>query len=208
MSDPARPALVALADRLGVFAGYHDIQGTHRPTSDATREALCTAMGFACASEAEASQRLAELDADAAAQVVAPVQIFRALPDRAPSLRVRMPPSATATAGELQVAGARSEVTLPASDGVAWVELPLPAALEPGVHELRLAFAGRSVAQLLIAAPATAYRADEALGARKALGIWTNSTPVRVARTRASATSATSREWPTRSASSASTSSR
>jgi 4-alpha-glucanotransferase len=179
MSDPARPALAALADRLGVFAGYHDIQGTPRPTSDATREALCTAMGFACASEAEASQRLAELDAEAAMQIVAPVQVFRALPDRATTLRVRAPASAAPVTAELQLAGARSEVTLPAGDGLAWTELALPAPLEPGAHPVRLSLGGRAVEQLLIVAPATAYRADEALGARRALGVWTNLYTVR-----------------------------
>ena len=184
MSDPARPALAALADRLGVYAGYHDIQGTHRPTSDPTREALCTAMGFACASEAEASQRLAELDAEAAAEIVAPVQVFRAGPERAPTLRVRAPASGAPVAGELVLrldggGEARSEVSLPAGDGRAWTEVALPVPLEPGAHEVRLSLAGRTAAQLLIAAPATAYRADEALGGRRALGVWTNLYTVR-----------------------------
>ena len=184
MSDPARPALAALADRLGVFGGYHDILGTWRATGDATREALCAAMGFACDSEAEAGQRLEELDAEAAAQVVAPLQVFRLLPDRVPSLRVRAPAAAAPVAAELELmaesgARTRAERSLPAGDGSAWSELALPAPIEPGAHELRLSFGGRSFAQLLIAAPATAWSADEALGARRALGVWTNLYTVR-----------------------------
>src|SRR5262249_36443919 len=184
VSDPARPALAALADRLGVFGGYHDIQGTWRPTSDPTREALCTSMGFGCDSEAEASRRLAELAAEAAAQVVAPLQVFRLLPDRVPALRVRAPAAAAPVAAELELvseggAPAKAEVTLPAGDGHVWSELALPAPLEPGAHELRLSFGGRSHRQLLIAAPATAWRADETLAARRALGVWTNLYTVR-----------------------------
>ena len=184
MSDSARPALAALADRLGVFGGYHDIQGSWRTTSDATREALCAAMGFACASEVDAGRRLAELDAETAAQVVAPLQVFRLLPDRTPMLRVRAPVATAPVAAELELvpesgSRARAEFALPPGDGGAWSEFALPVPVEPGAHELRLSFGGRSFAQLLIAAPATAWRADEALGARRALGVWTNLYTVR-----------------------------
>lgn len=175
MSESARPALGRLAERLGVFSSYHDIAGVHRPTSDATREALCTAMGFACGSEAEAEVRLAEGVATDAEQWLEPVRVFRQTPGAPPSLRVR-----GAADGEAQVeialeSGERSSVTARVAAG----ELALPAELEPGAYELRVELAGRAASQLLIVAPRTAWRADEALGGARALGVWTNLYTVR-----------------------------
>ncbi|HXZ84753.1 MAG TPA: hypothetical protein VEI82_04610, partial [Myxococcota bacterium] len=181
MSDPPRPALAALAERLGIFASYYDIAGTHRVTSDATREALCTAMGVACASEAEARLRLDELAGREAARRIAPVQLLRA--GEAARLGVRAPASERPREAQLELTledGARSRVALelPAGDGTASAELPLPVPLPPGVHQLSLELpgpgAGERARQILVVAPASAWRADEALGAQRALGVWTN----------------------------------
>ncbi|HTO07141.1 MAG TPA: 4-alpha-glucanotransferase [Myxococcota bacterium] len=169
MTDSARPALARLADRLGVFASYHDIAGTYRPTSDATREALCSAMGYACASEAEAEARLAELAAHEAEHWLDPVAVLREEPGAPLRLRLRAPD------GEAQLELARESggVTRSAVT-VSGGQLALPADLGPGVHELQLEFPERKASQLLIVAPRTAWRADEALGEDRALGVWTN----------------------------------
>jgi 4-alpha-glucanotransferase len=175
VSPAARPALGRLAELLGVFASYHDIAGVHRPTSDATREALCAAMGLACASEADAEARLAELAAADAEQWLEPVSVFRETPGAAPSLPVR-----AAADGEAQVeialeSGERSRVTARIAAG----RLQLPAELAPGAHELRVELAGRAASQLLIVAPRTAWRADETLGGGRGLGVWANLYTVR-----------------------------
>ncbi|MFI5316353.1 MAG: 4-alpha-glucanotransferase [Myxococcota bacterium] len=174
MSDSPRPALGRLAERLGVFARYHDIAGTERATSDATREALCAAMGFACASEAEAEARLAELAAREAEQWLDPVRVLRAQPGAPPTLRARVP-DAEAALEIARESGERTRQTVSIRGG----ELALPADLEAGVHELRVELAGSSARQILIVAPRTAWRADEALGAARALGVWTNLYTVR-----------------------------
>ena len=175
MSQSARPALGRLADRLGVFAGYHDIAGTHRPTSDATREALCAAMGFACSSESEAETRLAELAAADAEHWLEPVRVFRETPGTAPKLGVRGVPDGEAQVEISAESGERWKVTARVAGG----ELFLPAELGPGAHELRVELAGRAATQLLIVAPRSAWRADESLGAGRALGVWTNLYTVR-----------------------------
>jgi 4-alpha-glucanotransferase len=70
----ARPRLRALARRLGVEDGYRSaIDERWIATSDATREALVEAMGFAASSESLAEASLARLDD----------QPHRAAPDRA-----------------------------------------------------------------------------------------------------------------------------
>lgn len=188
MSESARPALVALAERLGVFASYYDIAGTHRPTSDTTREGLCSAMGLACASESDAQRTLEELGAREAAQRVAPVQVVRERAGEVPQIRLRAAASERAheVGVELVCEGgerARSALQLPEGDGGGFAELPLPISPGPGVHEVRLDFggagAGERVRQLLIVAPTTAWRADEALGSERALGLWTHLYTVR-----------------------------
>ncbi|HXX49503.1 MAG TPA: hypothetical protein VEN47_14835, partial [Myxococcota bacterium] len=183
MADPVRPALAALAERLGVFSSYYDIAGTHRPTSDATREALCAAMGFACASEVEAGLRLEELVAREAALRIAPVQVFRGRAGETPRIRLRAPASERRREIGVELvheAGerARFAIELPAGGDAEAREVALPTSPGPGVHELALDLggtgAGDRARQLLIVAPATAWRADEALGSGRALGLWTN----------------------------------
>ncbi len=174
MSD-SRPALQRLADRLGVFADYHDIGGTRRVTSDSTREALCAAMGFACGTEAEAEARLAELEAAERAEWLAPVHVWRDSPGAAHTLRPRGARDGEAVIQIASESGGRTRVTAPVKDG----ELTLPCELELGAHELSVELDGRTATQLRIVAPRTAWRADESLGVARALGVWTNLYTVR-----------------------------
>jgi 4-alpha-glucanotransferase len=174
MADSQRPALGRLAERLGVFASYHDITGTYRPTSDATREALCAAMGCACGSEAEAEARLAELATHEAEHWLEPVCVVREQPGSPLRIRLRVPD------GEAQLELLRESGESTRSAGlVTGGELVLPADLGPGVHELHVEFPDRKASQTLIVAPRTAWRADEALGEGRALGVWTNLYTVR-----------------------------
>jgi len=180
VSHSARPALAELADRLGVYRDYHDIAGTRRPTSDATREALCAAMGFAGATESEARARLDELAAQDRARVLAPVQVFRARAGAAPGLQVRRF-EATPREAELALvleSGERRHTTVSLAGNE--LELALPGPLEPGVHEVSLdSGSGAPARQVLVVAPETAWRAEDALGDGRALGLWTNLYTVR-----------------------------
>src|SRR5262245_22983617 len=174
MSD-SRPALKRLADRLGVYSDYHDIGGTRRVPSDATREALCSAMGFACATEAEAEARLGELEAADRAEWLAPVHVWRDSPGAAHTVHVRGARDVEAQVEIASESGHRSRVTARVKDG----ELTLPFELELGAHELRVELDGRAATQLRIVVPRTAWRADESLGASRALGVWANPYTVR-----------------------------
>ncbi|HTO52536.1 MAG TPA: 4-alpha-glucanotransferase [Myxococcota bacterium] len=166
MSDPARPVLQRLADKLGIYSSYHDIAGTFRPTSDATREALCAAMGYACGTEAEANARVAELAAEESETWLEPVNVVRER-DGAPRVWVRAPD------GEAQVELGPKAATRGVCP-IAGNQLTLPVSLAPGIHELHVELGDRKASQLLIVSPRSAWRADEALGAARALGVWTN----------------------------------
>ncbi len=61
-----RPALGALAERLGIAPGYHSaVDGAWHATSDATRERLVAAMGFEVDSETRTQALLDALEAEA-----------------------------------------------------------------------------------------------------------------------------------------------
>ena len=88
-----RPALRALADRVGILPSYLDQNGRDmRETSDETREALLSALGYDASSEVAAGQRLVELERAERARLVAPVQVWREYEQAQPSLRVSLPP--------------------------------------------------------------------------------------------------------------------
>jgi 4-alpha-glucanotransferase len=167
MTDSARPALQRLSDKLGIYSSYHDIAGTFRPTSDATREALCAAMGHACASEAEAEASAAALEAQEAEQWLPPVAVLRTRGERLVG-SVRLEDGeydAELSGGGIRPLAFKAKVTRGA------LEL---AALEPGEYELTIRPHGRVATQTLVVAPETCWRVDEALGDARALGVWTN----------------------------------
>ncbi len=67
-----RPLLRTLASRLGVTAGYTDVAGRRRHTSDTTREALVAALGWDGSSEEAASRSLRALGQEAAGRGAEP----------------------------------------------------------------------------------------------------------------------------------------
>jgi 4-alpha-glucanotransferase len=78
MQDQAEQALLArLAERVGIAADYYDIAGTLHVTSDDTRRAILTAMGFRVDSSASLTQALREWDEAPWQRPCDPVQILR-----------------------------------------------------------------------------------------------------------------------------------
>jgi 4-alpha-glucanotransferase len=73
-----RPALRALAERVGIVSSYHSIDGQHRVTSEETALLLLEAMGLACDSDAAIERELAAWDARAAARLLPPVRVVEA----------------------------------------------------------------------------------------------------------------------------------
>jgi 4-alpha-glucanotransferase len=78
MQDQTEQALLArLAERVGIAADYYDIAGTLHVTSDDTRRAILTAMGFTVDSPASLTQALREWDEAPWQRPCDPVRILR-----------------------------------------------------------------------------------------------------------------------------------
>jgi 4-alpha-glucanotransferase len=182
----ARPALRALAERLGIVSSYWDLAGRERVTSDATREALLAAMGVDAGDEARAERALAALAAEAAERWIEPVLVWREYAGAAPALPVRIPPGVDTGTWRIElrdeqgaVHDAEGRLPAPAErDAEGRVQLPLPVHPPPGYYELLLEARGHGFAhrasQRFVMAPRTALAVDEVPGARGAFGLWAN----------------------------------
>jgi 4-alpha-glucanotransferase len=169
-----RPALRALAERLGIISEYVDQEHTVVRTSDATREALLRVMGFDARTEATARTWLAELDEGERKDVVPPVRVVERDAASAKRVRVQLPPGA---------ARARVRVTVIEEGGTQWRAegdirragtVTLPSALPYGYHRLEVD-AGHDVReQSLIVVPRHCVTASQRLGRRKVMGIVAN----------------------------------
>jgi 4-alpha-glucanotransferase len=187
-----RPALRALADRLGVLAFYVSQGGAVVRTSDATREALARAMGLDASTEAAAARALAALARAERRRLVAPVRVVRAPAAGRARLAVTLPPGAHGSlewevelaeeGGRVRRAAGRA-ARPPASGRLA---LPLPGVPGLGYHRLRVRLRGsrheRAGAQRLIVVPETCLTAAERLGRRRVFGLAVNLYSLRSAR--------------------------
>lgn len=171
-----RPALRALADRLGILPAYQAAgSGRRRVTSDATRVALLAALGIDAGDESAARHALEALEAEQQAQALDPVQLVGA--GRRARLRLRQP-GAMPVRWELQVQEEDGPVHAAEGRwrrGAAGPRLPR---LPPGVHEVRLVLHGpgtlRHASQTLVVAPAACCDVAELLGRRRVFGLWTH----------------------------------
>ncbi|WP_173050473.1 4-alpha-glucanotransferase [Nitrospira sp. KM1] len=79
MSEPTEESLLAaLAERVGIANHYHDIAGTYHATTNQTKRALLSAMGFAVQSAAELVQAIKAWDEAPWRRLCDPVRIIRA----------------------------------------------------------------------------------------------------------------------------------
>jgi 4-alpha-glucanotransferase len=169
-----RPALHALAVRVGILDAYVSTQGEHCPTSDATRVALLAALGHDASSEAAAERTLTGLEAEQRARLLDPVRVVRE-GERA-SLRLRVS------------AGARVAFRLEGEDGTvhererrprretrtARVALPRLAAGTWTLHAtVRAPGDVREARQTLIVAPQRCVSPAERLSGGTGFGLWT-----------------------------------
>jgi 4-alpha-glucanotransferase len=185
-----RPALRALAERLGIASSYFDLVGRTRDTSDATREALVAALRHDGSTEAAATRALAELDAAAGAALVEPVVVWREFEERVPVVFLAAPPVAHPLDCEIAITlesgdrFTRAACIEPGAPRPLGIELPLRP--PPGHHDVAVRVAGGSYAQTaslrFVMAPRTATTAAERIGAARVFGVWTNLYSVRSAR--------------------------
>lgn len=156
MQDQTEQALLArLAERVGIVADYHDIAGTLHLTSDDTRRAILTAMGFTVDSTASLTQALREWDEAPWQRPCDPVRILRddetgsslscclALEDRKERSAVvewQLRDEANAVVQEGQVGPGLSAVEVRFLNGRRHVrvEIPAPHGLSLGYYSLTL----------------------------------------------------------------------
>src|SRR4051812_8759837 len=87
-----RPALLALAEKLGIQSSYVDQTGEAlRVTSDATREALLEAMGYDVGTEEAAAEALRTLRTAARHRWIEPVRVVRQRSRALSRVMVRVP---------------------------------------------------------------------------------------------------------------------
>lgn len=145
----ARPALGALAGRLGILPGYRDYRGRPVATTDRQRLAVLATMGVDAATEARARRALAALDDAAAARPLAPARVLAGRGARA--AWTPLPPGTGAWRLEVHEEAGRVHRREGARRGGG--RAPLPAALPLGYHRLVLAAGGRRHEQRLIVTP-------------------------------------------------------
>ncbi|HVH19508.1 MAG TPA: 4-alpha-glucanotransferase, partial [Myxococcota bacterium] len=182
-----RPALRALAERLGIASSYYDLVGRLRETSDATREALVAAMRHDGSSEAAAGLALAVFDARAAGALVEPVVVWREFEGHVPIVLVAAPPAPHALDCEIELRLESGERLWracriePGAPRPAPVELPLRP--PPGHHDVAVRVTGpgfaREAALRFVMAPRTALSVRERIGDARVFGLWTNLYSVR-----------------------------
>ena len=175
----SRPALRALARRLGILDHYVDQTGRRIVrTPDVTRETLLAVMGFDAPSEDAARGWLDELDHADAHEAVEPVRVVQRDAAAAKIVHVRVPPEA----GE-----ARVSVTITEESGQAWrmtargrrrVAIRIPALLPYGYHRVSVEIesAGQDITaeQSLIVVPSRCLAPDSLLGADRVFGLVAN----------------------------------
>ena len=184
-------ALRQLADRVGIIAEYRDQTGTEtRRTSDETRVAILSAMGFDVGDDAAARRALEEFDARERDRLLPPVRVVQRGPD-AGTLRLACgegwPASIDWRVEIIEEGGARRQEAGRAArrkDGR--YHLLLPSTPDLGYHTLRVSvMAGgreRTGEQLRIVVPPSCPRPGERLQRRRVFGITANLYTVRSAR--------------------------
>jgi 4-alpha-glucanotransferase len=189
--DLDRPALRALADRLGIQSSYVDQTGESlRLTSDATREKLLAAMGYDASTEAAARKVLRTLRRADRRRLLEPVRVVRQVSRTLSNVRVRVP--------RIEAEAIQWTLTLRTEEGTtySWVgttdggrarrmQLTLPIRPPLGYHDLTVVFEGagvrESATQRLIVVPAQCTPPETRMRGHRGFGITTNLYTVRSA---------------------------
>lgn len=180
---PSPRDVLALADRAGILREYRDVTGRVARMTDATRAALLGAMGFDVSTARAARQALAELEKLDRDRLMPPVSVQTLRPGQGACVEVRCPEGAGKLSWRIEVtlesgglvesSGARRRM-----DGPETLKIRLPADLPLGydhVHfDARLDGRSLSARQSLILCPRTCWTWRDALGDRRACGLWTH----------------------------------
>jgi 4-alpha-glucanotransferase len=183
VSPPSR--LRQLAERLGIISEYLDQTGRQvRRTTDATREALLSVMGFDAPTEDAAAGWLAELDHEASETLVDPVRVVRRDDKSARQVRIRLPPGMRTADVDLiltEEGGHVWKVRKKVAGGRA-AKIELPTRVPYGYHritvrlESRAGEGARAEEQSFIVVPSSCVTPEMLLGKRepRAMGVIAN----------------------------------
>ena len=175
----ARPRLRELAERLGIISEYLDQTGrVTRHTSDATREALLSVMGFDAPTEDAAAGWLAELDHEERTTILEPVRVVERDDRTASRVRVRVPPGVGRASVELTVTEEAGHVWRVDAEITRTGVVEIPARLPYGYHRVdAIVRAGTGewrADQSLIVVPDACATPASLFGDRKIVGIVAN----------------------------------
>lgn len=174
-----------LAEAHGIAPSYQDIEGNLRQASPATKRALLSAIGVACADRAEIAESLIQVERRRWGRMLAPaVTADAGQPTEVP---LRLPLGFTGGTllwhlacedggtheGRLELGDLRvlARGRLQGNDFIE-LALPLPSDIAPGYHRLNVvATSGLDASTLLIAAPARCFDPAEVLPGGKGWGL-------------------------------------
>jgi 4-alpha-glucanotransferase len=172
-----RSALRALADRVGIIAEYVDQTGTaRRVTSDRTRAALLSAMGYDVSTETAAKHTLCALREAEDARLIPPVRVTT---DAAAPIAFALPRGwPSRVEWELELEDEQGRVVRREGRAGRHVEVAPDQAPELGYHTLRLTVRARertaSAQQRLIVAPPRCVAPEAILHGERVVGLTAN----------------------------------
>lgn len=173
MSGKARsePALLRLAEACGISGGYRDGMGVERFASPETLRALLGALGLSAATEAEAAERLAEMEGPAEALAMPPSVALRGGGPSSVPLRADAADESAIVAWRLELeSGKRLEGKSRWGDLAPDRETPgrrlltMSGPVPPGYHRLVVSSGDQGDCEAqshVIAAPETCYLPDD-----------------------------------------------
>ena len=157
----ADATLAELAEKVGIFPRFKDMQGVIRPTSVDTTRALLNAQGFDAASAADVKRSLETLIADEAHAVIAQDTVVEA-----------GKPATLSVKGQVSwhIIQEHSAAVLAEGQGNGVIDLP---SLPLGIHQLKLDTKHTNQTANLLVAPARAPSVQDATGQDKVWGCMT-----------------------------------
>jgi len=181
-----RPKLQALAQRCGIASGYEGAEGQWHITSDATREALLSAMGFDASDEEHAGMALQALEETEKQRLLDPVCVIRKSSPSLGQLSLRLPEKTRNDSLDWQLEFVHENGLIRQIQGTShpihgrlFISIPDPDHLDPGYHTVL--WHGKSTTgdayeteQRYIVVPDRCVTPSDLVGNRRIFGLSTN----------------------------------
>jgi len=173
-----------LADQVGIVASYEDMFGHMVHTTDETRSAILSALGYDTSSDRALDEELERRRLEQSRRLIAPVEVLPVDSQRVWQLRIRLPPRLEGTHFDFLLNVRCDDGTEASVEGRllggrrGTTTLRIPVSLGLGYHSIHLdvdAAGGElSSSQRRIVHPRSCLTVGEVLSERRVTGIWTN----------------------------------